>query len=198
MKKIPTIYERNPDDLSTVTDTPNPAAQWVFDGEGRATRKFDGTAVRVCNGIMWKRFDCKSGRVPPIDFEPCQPESDPLSGHWPGWVLVLASGKADRPYHEAFNHWVEVLGVSPSDGTYELCGPKVNGNPEKFDRHTLIPHGFENISDAQPGTAWLVDYFNKNDVEGIVWHHKSGDGRMAKIKARDFGIKRGRRLVDGY
>ena len=25
-------------------------------------------------------------------------------------------------------------------------------------------------------------------IEGIVWHH--GDGRMAKIKAKDFGLKR--------
>jgi hypothetical protein len=28
------------------------------------------------------------------------------------------------------------------------------------------------------------------DIEGIVWHHS--DGRMAKIKLRDFGHKRPR------
>jgi len=30
------------------------------------------------------------------------------------------------------------------DGTYELVGPKVQGNPEKFDKHTLIRHGWVN------------------------------------------------------
>ena len=27
---------------------------------------------------------------------------------------------------------------------------------------------------------------NRLDIEGIVWHHP--DGRMAKIKRRDFGL----------
>jgi hypothetical protein len=27
-----------------------------------------------------------------------------------------------------------------------------------------------------------------HNIEGIVWHHS--DGRMVKIKAKDFGIKR--------
>lgn len=73
------------------------------------------------------------------------------------------------------------------DGIYELCGPKVQGNAEKFERHVLIPHGRE-VLDA-PRTydelkAWLAD----KDIEGIVWHHP--DGRMVKIKKRDFGLKR--------
>jgi hypothetical protein len=32
---------------------------------------------------------------------------------------------------------------------------------------------------------WLLD----RDIEGLVFHHP--DGRMAKIKLRDFGLKRG-------
>jgi len=32
--------------------------------------------------------------------------------------------------------------------------------------------------------AWMTG----RDVEGIVWHHP--DGRMAKLKLRDFGIRR--------
>ena len=28
------------------------------------------------------------------------------------------------------------------------------------------------------------------DIEGIVFHHKSNDGRMCKIRKCDFGIKR--------
>jgi hypothetical protein len=36
-------------------------------------------------------------------------------------------------------------------------------------------------------SAWytLEDFFGLEEIEGIVWHHQ--DGRMAKIKRRDFG-----------
>ena len=41
---------------------------------------------------------------------------------------------------------------------------------------------------AEPaGQAFLAAEID--DVHRIVWHHE--DGRMAKIKGRDFGIKRG-------
>ena len=33
----------------------------------------------------------------------------------------------------------------------------------------------------------LKAFFEKNIIEGIVWHHP--DGRMAKIKRRDFGLE---------
>jgi hypothetical protein len=36
----------------------------------------------------------------------------------------------------------------------------------------------------------LREYLAGKDIEGIVWHHS--DGRMAKIKLRDFGHKRQR------
>ena len=43
-----------------------------------------------------------------------------------------------------------------------------------------------NGNGAAPTTikAYLAD----GKIEGIVWHHP--DGRMVKIKAKDFGIKR--------
>jgi hypothetical protein len=45
------------------------------------------------------------------------------------------------------------------------------------------------IPDAPRMFEGLRTWLAENDVEGIVWHHP--DGRMAKIKARDFGLKRG-------
>ena len=39
MKKIPTIYLRDPDDRAHVTDEVNAECQWVLDGEGVPTRK---------------------------------------------------------------------------------------------------------------------------------------------------------------
>lgn len=34
MRKIPTIFLRDPEDMKYVTREPNPACQWVFNGEG--------------------------------------------------------------------------------------------------------------------------------------------------------------------
>ena len=73
------------------------------------------------------------------------------------------------------------------DGTYELLGPKVQGNVEQFSAHTLLAHGRELLPDAPRDFDSLRAYFD-GSIEGIVWHHP--DGRMVKIKGRDFGIKR--------
>ena len=61
------------------------------------------------------------------------------------------------------------------DGTYELCGPKLQGNPEGFAEHTLVRHGTEVVD---PPRTWdgLRDFLASYDGEGIVFHHP--DGRM--------------------
>lgn len=43
--------------------------------------------------------------------------------------------------------------------------------------YPLAPHDFEGIK----------GFLAENVIEGLVWHHP--DGRMAKIKRRDFGLK---------
>ena len=77
------------------------------------------------------------------------------------------------------------------DGTYELCGPKIQGNPENLKDHVLIPHGKEIIEitdfSFEAFKALLTDQ-NVN-IERIVFHHIS-DGRMCKIRKKDFGVKR--------
>ena len=78
--------------------------------------------------------------------------------------------------------------ASMEDGTYELCGPKVQGNPERKQVHMLIRHGCEVLEDAPRDWSGLREYLSNMDIEGIVWHHK--DGRMVKIKGKDFGLKR--------
>ena len=53
MRKVPTLFERDwKGDRSRVTDQINPVCAWVFNGEGVATRKFDGTAVLIENGEL--------------------------------------------------------------------------------------------------------------------------------------------------
>lgn len=45
MKKISTLYKKKPENLGRVINEVNPENEWVFNGEGIATRKFDGTAA---------------------------------------------------------------------------------------------------------------------------------------------------------
>lgn len=182
MKKIPTIFLRDERNRARVTAKPNPACQWVFDGDGVPTRKWDGTACLWKDGILWKRYDVKRGRPAPDGFVPAQ-DPDPVTGHWPGWVAV-GPGPEDRWFREGH---LEVGTAWVEGQTYELIGPKVNGNPEGVESHMFFPHGsiivmaprtFEALGEAFEGP--------NGQIEGIVWHHP--DGRMAKIKRRDFGL----------
>jgi Family of unknown function (DUF5565) len=178
MKKIPSIFIRD-HTTGQMTSERNPEAQWVFNGEGIATRKWDGTACMVRNGRIYKRYDCKKGKVPPPIWEPCQ-DPDPITGHWPGWVPVKQEGANDQPYRDAFQ--------GEHDGTYELCGPKINANPEGFIEHVLVPHGNVKYPDFPRTYTDISVRLVEMQIEGVVWHHP--DGRMAKIKLRDFGFKR--------
>lgn len=137
----------------------------------------------VRGGILYKRYDVKQGKTPPPGFEPAQ-DYDPITGHMPGWIQVEPANPADKWHAEA-----PLAGLP--DGTYELCGPKVQGNPEGFPTHTLVRHGAHPLPSAPRAFAALREYFAVAGVEGVVWHHP--DGRMVKIKAKDFGIRRGRR-----
>ena len=183
MQKIISLFKRDYEGTRMVLNEIVPGAEWVVSGEGTATRKWDGTCCMVRGSKLYKRYDAKNGKKPPPGFEPAQ-EPDPVTGHQPGWLLV-GDGPDDRWHREAGG----AIGAPP-DGTYELCGPKVQGNPEKFDRHTLIPHGTLGIFPDAPRTFdALREWFKGKDIEGIVWHHP--DGRMVKIKKKDFGMKRG-------
>lgn len=176
MKKIPTIFQRDPERMQRVTDKQNPECGWVFDGEGVATRKYDGTCCLVKDGKLWKRREIKKGQPRPEGFEIA--DYDEVTGKTVGWMPV-SDGKEDRWHVEAFGS-----GRHP-DGTYELCGPKVQNNPEGFDAHILVQHSKAARYDNVPRTFdGLRNFLEKRDIEGIVFHHP--DGRMAKIKKRDF------------
>lgn len=176
MKKIISLFQRNYDDDCLIRNEVTPGAEWVINGEGVATRKYDGTCCLVRDSKLYKRYDAKRGKKPPDNFEPAQ-EADKITGHWPGWIPV-SDGPNDKYYRE-----VEI----PENGTYELVGPKIQNNPEGYLEHKLIPHGKE-ILDAPRDFEGLREYLKDKDIEGIVWHHP--DGRMVKIKLKDFGFSR--------
>lgn len=174
MRKIPTVYLRDPADRAHVTDEVNPECQWVLDGEGTPTRKYDGTCTMLDDdGRWWARREVKPGKTPPPNF--VQVNLDEVTGKTMGWEPIEQSSFA-----KAFGS-VPVLPDRP--GTYELCGPKVQGNPEGLAEHQLIRHG-EMIHGPMGSPKDLVRAVaTDGGWEGIVWHHP--DGRMAKLKARD-------------
>jgi hypothetical protein len=189
MRKIISLFQRNYDGDYLVRDELVPGAEWVAAGEGVATRKYDGTSCLIRDGVLYKRYDARQGRQPPPGFEPAQ-EPDPVTGHWPGW-LPVGGDTVDRWHREAFARGVDACGLPFADGTYELVGPKVQGNPEGVSEHVLVRHGADVLHNAPRTFAELRAYLEPLAIEGLVWHHP--DGRMVKVKRGDFfGKPRGR------
>ena len=63
MKKIPTLYERIFENHKKVGILPNvtPGMEWVSEGKGIATVKYDGSCCAIINGRFYKRYDAKHG-----------------------------------------------------------------------------------------------------------------------------------------
>lgn len=194
MKKIISLFQRNYDGDRLVRNEVTPGAEWVLAGEGVATRKWDGSCCMIRDGKLFKRYEVKPGKKPPEGFEPAT-ELDENTGKTQGW-LAVGNGPDDRWHREAFGIAMAVesqlvsgaIMCSKNDGTYELCGPKINGNADGFQFHVLVKHGGQKCPGCPRDFDLLKAFFEANDIEGIVWHHP--DGRMVKIKAKDFGLKR--------
>lgn len=187
MKKISTLFKKNPQNLGLVINEINPENEWVFSSYCIAMRKFDGTAACIMGGELYKRYDVKKGRHIPPGAISCQ-EPDSITGHHPHWVKCDRNKLEDKYFFEAFDKLIE-----KRDATYELCGEKVQGNPENITGHKLIPHIHSDFAIHIPGCDFesLKQYLSdeSNDIEGIVFHEFIS-GRMCKIRKSDFGIKR--------
>lgn len=178
MKKIPTLLVRNPDDRAHVLMEVTPGCEWVFAGEGRATRKYDGTCVMFDGEQWWARREVKPGKAAPANYVPVG--TDETTGKTMGWEPIEQSAFV--------KFWRETAGTMLfRQGTYELVGPKINGNPERLNLHSLVRHKdaqrlpfFDHLDDDLPK---LCEFVKMLPYEGIVWHHP--DGRMAKLKVRD-------------
>ena len=183
MKKIPTMFKRGA--FGKITNEITPGCEWVAAGEGVATHKLDGTCCMVRDGKIYKRREIQDKDTAPADFEPV--ERDQLTLKTVGWVPVNPTASEDKWIRDAFS------AVTLFDGTYEACGPKIQGNPECFEKHVAMRHEilWSRPIDAPRDFAGLQRFFEDEagrNMEGIVFCHP--DGRMAKIKAKDFGLKR--------
>lgn len=179
MKKIPTLYRRDPDHPKYVTDEVTFGCEWVLRGEGTPTRKYDGTCVMLDEeGKWWARREVRPGKSPPDNFVPVTTDDD--TGKVMGWEPIAQSSFA-KFHTEAEEYYVQ------APGTYELIGPKVNGNPENVEVHMLIPHGMRSAGKPDTPPRVLMSMCDERGWEGIVWWHP--DGRKAKLKVRDIQEK---------
>lgn len=204
MKKIPTLFKRCPDDRRhVIAGEVTPGCEWVLAGEGVATRKWDGTCWMLDDaGAWWARREVKPGKTPPPGWR--EIDRDETTGKRVGWEPIEQSGFA-KLWREVVRRAakfpqypdppLDVIDWLP--GTYELVGPKINGNPEGLDVHDLEPHGstfFSASGYVFPGVteritvADLIEACRFRGWEGIVWWRDPGDPDCdkAKLKVRDF------------
>lgn len=198
MRKIPCMFEIDPVSHEA-TDNINPKAMFIFDHpEARPTFKKDGTAVRFDEaGKWWVRRMVKKNKPAPEGFAPV--ETDPNTGNTFGWEPVENSGFA-KAHRVAMRH-AEAEGTVFKPGTFEMVGPKINGNPERVGHHTIMVHGAETVTDF-PTIAEMAEHmddmkefmkpffedFKARGIEGVVWWiMDNGEERPAvKMRCKDF------------
>jgi hypothetical protein len=170
MNKIPTMFVRDESKKGhPVTNECKQECHWVCEGEGIATRKLDGMNVKLADGKLYKRHKPKERDYDMASYVECDPVSPD-----------------DKYLFQAFD------GTNLPDAIYEAIGPKIQGNPEKCEKHTLVSvlpfDASLHLGEVPRTFEGLKEYLSIHDIEGIVFHHP--DGRMAKIKKRDYGIRR--------
>ena len=182
MKKIPTLFERQFENHRVVgiTDKVTPGMEWVLEGKGVATIKWDGSCCAIIGGMLYKRYDAKKGKKPPEGAIPCC-DPDPITGHHPHWVRVDFNNPADKWFVEAFNNTPCVM-----RGTYEAIGPHFQGNPHGLPIDMLVEHGLLNVNVPRTFDG-IRKYLARAGIEGIVFW-KDGEPQC-KIKRSDFGFE---------
>jgi hypothetical protein len=208
MNKIPTIFLRDwENDPSRVTRQWNPEAEWLLDNphSAIATVKRDGTNVRVTVTHYGNETDITlEKRRNPSKKEKRQAEGAGLPVPEPTYAVADPDDSQDKHifaafYETDFSDW--------PDGVWECeaLGPKIQGGVES-DTPCLYPFSFDPnlafdpIANLDPFELTPSKIYNAIEayftgmggplqgrpIEGIVWH--GPDGRMAKIKRRDFGL----------
>ena len=191
MKKIPTLFERVYENHKVVNITENitPGCEEAFK-KGIATVKWDGSCTAIIGRCFYKRYDAKPGRKIPIGAIPCQEAADPVTGHFPHWVLIDPHSSADKWYWEAFKNYSELHPIE--DGTYEAIGVHFQGNPYGLNLDTLRPHGKDELKVRRNFKA-VKEFLTENEIEGIVFWL---DGEpVCKIKRSDFGLEWGNKCI---
>lgn len=182
MKKIPTLFERQYNGKIKVGVLPNvtEGMEWVLQGEGRATVKYDGTACAIINGEFYRRYDAKKGKPVPEGAIKCQENPDEVTGHLPCWVKCSKDNPADKWHIKAFENsgFIE-------NGTYEAVGIHFQNNKYGLSEDTLYRHGDCEV-EVERTFEGIKTYLTENKIEGLVFW-KDNEPKC-KIKRSDFGL----------
>lgn len=183
MKKMKTLFERQFENhkVAKCLNKVQEGCEWVINGEGYATEKIDGTCCLIQDNILYKRFDYKKGRKLPEGAIPCQEKPDEITGHFPHWVKVDENNPSDKYHIQAFkekNKW--------ENGTYELIGKHIQGNPYNLENDVLEKHGTRILENVPRDYEGIKKYLAEHYIEGIVFYRRNGE--MCKIKRSDFGF----------
>ncbi|WP_278985332.1 hypothetical protein [Segatella bryantii] len=187
MKKIPTLFERVFENHHIKEILPNvtPGMEFVLEGKGVATVKYDGSCCAIIDGKFYVRYDARKGKPIPENAIKCQDEADPITGHLPCWIPYDETNPAHKWFGKALKNSVALDSTLLEDGTYEAIGPHFNGNMYNLEDDTLIKHGVH-VIDVPRTFEGIRDYLKDNYIEGIVFWL---DGEpKCKIKRTDFGF----------
>lgn len=165
------------------------------------TFKRDGTAVfRDADGDWFTRRAVRPGKEAPEGFIPL--ETDPNTGITFGWE-PKDSSSMKKFLNRAIARFIEDNEAEPPKGTtFELLGPKINGNPEKVAADELRIHGceratefptIEDILNSDDPFAMLKPIFadfRAKHIEGIVFWLADADSNLIeprfKVRCKDF------------
>lgn len=186
MKKIPTLFKREFEGQTVhIKNEVTPGFEWVLEGKGLATIKWDGACCAIFNGQLYRRYDAKKGKTPPAGAIPCQPDPDPITGHWPHWVKCDEDNPSDKWFIAALEYSRDIA-INEAPRSFEAVGRHFNGNPYDLDYDMLIPHGRHGIEGLTRSFEGIRDYLQKTNIEGIVFWRD--DRPQCKIKRTDFGF----------
>jgi hypothetical protein len=199
MQKIPLLFKTDEQRKYVI---PEVNVEAVFEEPTIAHRKYDGTCMYF-DGIDWfarRQVKNYSNGINALDFE--MVEYDSITDKAFGWEPVARS-----PFFKA---WQEAMIKQPLDcdildtrdgmyepGTYELLGPKINGNPEQIKGHRLMPHSraqqlgdiqmleLELVQDPEQAYAELKRVLFYLPVEGVIFKDR-GLKPLAKLRRKDF------------
>lgn len=197
MRKIPTLFCKDQKQRYCI-----PRYKIVLTPQAVPLQKFDGTAMYLDMQDVWhRRLTTKS---PPPNFVWCT--TDRFSGKQTGWVPLRAADPFFKQHYEALQNLPLDLDFMPGHrderyepGTYELLGPKINGNPERLSTHRLMPHRhapqISNISLLEIPTLSVEESYTalkitleNIEIEGVVFWENNNDkfAPVAKLRRKDF------------
>ena len=193
MQKIPTMFTRLHD--GKIVNEIAPGCRWVFSGEGFATEKLDGTNVRLT--VRANEIIRVEKRRNPTAQQRQKFAQRGVRVIEPWYVDANPDEPADKHIFAAVEG-TDVSGIEDGEYCAEAIGPKLQGNPLELPSarcfmfsvqliltgiiYPNVPRDFNSLRE------WfeIADsiYSPGHKPEGIVFYNS--DGRLAKIKAKDF------------